>query len=305
MEEHHHVQGDMSTLKFLGVTLLNILITLAELIGGLLSGSLSLISDAFHNMEDTVSIVLAFVTHLIAKKSNDERQTFGYKRAEILAAFINAVVLIVITVLLIIESIKRLGKVQAINGNMMLVVAIIGLAANLISMLLMMQGARNNLNIKATFLHMASDTLSSVGVIVAAILIKLFGWYWADPVITILTAAWIMKASLEVLKQAVSILMEASPNLDLHAICATILQIPEVSSVHHVHLWRIDEELIAFDAHINIKDNINVSELELLYQQIGTLLKTQYGIGHVTLQAEYKRGLQEKLLADRRQGSSE
>lgn len=295
MDEHHN--SNMSDTKFASVTALNAIITIVEFVGGIVSGSLGLISDAFHNMEDTLSIVLSFVAHLIGKKDNNERQTFGYQRAEILAAFINSAILIAITIMLIIEGIQRLGHPQKINSGIMLIVSIVGLAANLFSMLLMEADSHHNLNIKATFLHMAADTLSSVGVIIAALLIKFFNWMWADPVLTLITAAWIMKESYGVIKQTVSILMEASgPNIDLPQVQQTLMQIPDIVNVHHVHLWRIDEHLIAFDAHINVRSNETIEQLEELYQQIEQLLKEKYGINHVTLQAECQRGINENLV---------
>lgn len=295
MDEHHN--GNMSDTKFAGVTALNAIITIVEFVGGIVSGSLGLISDAFHNMEDTLSIVLSFVAHLIGKKDNNERQTFGYQRAEILAAFVNSAILIAITIVLIIEGIQRLGHPQKIDGGIMLTVSIVGLAANLFSMLLMEADSHHNLNIKATFLHMAADTLSSVGVIIAALLIKFFNWIWADPVLTLITAAWIMKESYGVIKQTVSILMEAAgPNIDLPQVQQTLMQIPDIVNVHHVHLWRIDENLVAFDAHINVRSNETIEQLEELYQRIEQLLKEKYGINHVTLQAECQRGINEHLV---------
>lgn len=295
MDEHHN--GNMSDTKFASVTALNAIITIVEFVGGIVSGSLGLISDGFHNMEDTLSIVLSFVAHLIGKKDNNERQTFGYQRAEILAAFVNSAILIAITIVLIIEGIQRLGHPQKIDGGIMLIVSIVGLAANLFSMLLMEADSHHNLNIKATFLHMAADTLSSVGVIIAALLIKFFNWMWADPVLTLITAAWIMKESYGVIKQTVSILMEAAgPNIDLPQVQQTLMQIPDIVNVHHVHLWRIDEHLVAFDAHINVRSNETIEQLEELYQRIEQLLKEKYGINHVTLQAECQRGINEHLV---------
>ena len=295
MDEHHN--GNMSDTKFASVTALNAIITIVEFVGGIVSGSLGLISDAFHNMEDTLSIVLSFVAHLIGKKDNNERQTFGYQRAEILAAFVNSAILIAITIVLIIEGIQRLGHPQKIDGGIMLIVSIVGLVANLFSMLLMEADSHHNLNIKATFLHMAADTLSSVGVIIAALLIKFFNWMWADPVLTLITAAWIMKESYGVIKQTVSILMEAAgPNIDLPQVQQTLMQIPDIVNVHHVHLWRIDEHLVAFDAHINVRSNETIEQLEELYQRIEQLLKEKYGINHVTLQAECQRGINEHLV---------
>ncbi|UQS82389.1 cation diffusion facilitator family transporter [Bombilactobacillus folatiphilus] len=291
-----HDHGEMSTPEFALVTVLNAVITVAEIVSGLFSGSLGLVSDGFHNMEDTLSVVLSFAAHVISQKDSNERQTFGYRRAEILAAFINSVILIAITIVLALEGLQRLFHPQKVNGNIMFWVAVVSFVANLTSTLIMLQGSKHNLNIKATFLHMAADAVTSLSVIVAALLVKVWHWYWADPVITLLTSVWIMKESWSVVKQAVAILMEASPKLDLKQICQRIQSLPEVISVHHVHLWRIDEQLIAFDAHINVAEDESLSQLELLYQKISQILQIEFGIEHVTLQPEYKHGLKETLV---------
>ncbi|MBA1434159.1 cation diffusion facilitator family transporter [Bombilactobacillus bombi] len=291
-----HSTTNLSDSKFALVTALNAAITIVEFVGGIISGSLGLISDGFHNMEDTLSVVLSFIAHIISKKNSNERQTFGYQRAEILAAFVNSAILIAITLILIFEGIKRLGHPQLVNGGIMLLVSIVGVAANLLSMLVMQNAAHHNLNIKATFLHMAADTLSSLGVLVAAVLINMFNWTWVDPLLTLITAAWIMKESFEVIKQTVSILMEASPDIELEQVQKTLLQLPEIVNVHHVHLWRIDENLIAFDAHINVRSTETMAQLESLYQKIEKLLSQQFGINHVTIQAECQRGIHEHLV---------
>ncbi|MGR3741328.1 cation diffusion facilitator family transporter [Companilactobacillus sp. DQM5] len=291
--EHGH---DTTGKKFFFVTILNALITVLEFLGGVFSGSLSLLSDAVHNLQDTISIVISYVAHLIGKRRSNSSKTFGYKRAEILAAFINASVLIAITVLLVIESVKRINQPQTINGSLMMIVSIIGLLANGVSMGILLKDSKNNLNIKATMLHMLSDTVSSVGVVIAAIFVQLFRWYWVDPLITILVAFWIMKESYGVVKETVNILMEASPNIDLEDVKKTILTLPEIKNVHHAHLWMIDENLIIFDAHINVDKAQKIVETEELYDKVGHLLKDKYGIGHVTLQVECKKGIGEPMI---------
>ncbi|MFD1472535.1 cation diffusion facilitator family transporter [Companilactobacillus mishanensis] len=290
--EHSNVTGK----RFLAVTALNLIITVAEFFGGIISGSLGLLSDAVHNLEDSISIVISYVANLIGRRHNNAEKTFGYKRAEILAAFVNSSILIVITILMIIESIRRFRQPQHINGSLMMIVSIIGLVANLISMVALWSGSKNNLNIKATFLHMMSDTLSSVGVVVASIFITLFSWYWVDPLITILIAIWLLKESYDVVKETVNILMEASPEIDLKAVKKAVLTVPDVVGIHHIHVWMIDENYIIFDAHINVKKQCNMDELEKIYREIENLLKTQFKVSHVTLQAECTRGLKEPLI---------
>ncbi|WP_099974423.1 cation diffusion facilitator family transporter [Lactobacillus terrae] len=292
MDETHKTSGS----KFLIVTLLNVVITIAEFIGGLVSGSLGLLSDALHNLQDTLSIIIAYIADLISGKKNDAAKTFGYKRAEIIAAFVNASVLIVITVFMVVESINRLGSPQRIDGKLMMIVAIVGLVANFISMLILFSGTKNNLNIRATFLHMLSDTLSSVGVVIASVFVTLFNWTWVDPVITIVIAIWLLKEAFDVIKESTNILMESSPEIDLEEVQSTLLEIPEIVGIHHVHIWMIDENYCILDAHINVQKNLNLSELDEIYSRVGNLLKEKFNISHVTLQAECDRGLDKPLI---------
>ena len=176
---------DKSSLRYFWVTLLNIIITIAEFIGGAISGSLALLSDAVHNLSDVGSIVLAFVANLISKRKRNTSKTFGYDRAEILAAFTNGIILIVISIYLFIEGIQRFSHPEPIRGTIMLIVSLIGLAANVISMFVVMKEAKTSLNAKATFLNMLSDAITSVAVVLGAIVISIWKIYWIDPVLTI------------------------------------------------------------------------------------------------------------------------
>lgn len=290
--DHEKVTGK----RFFYVTVLNVVITITEFIGGFFSGSLGLISDAFHNLEDSLSIVISYVANVIGQRKNNTKKTFGYKRAEILAAFVNSIVLVVITLMMVVESFRRLSTPQHINGKLMMIVSLIGLATNFISMLMLLSGSKHNLNIKATFLHMLTDTLSSIGVFVASIFVILFNWNWVDPLITIVIAIWLLKEAYTVVSETINILMEASPKIDLDAVQDVILTIPEIVKVHHVHVWMIDENHIMLDAHINVKRNCNMSELDGLYDTVDKLLKDKFNITHVTLQAECSRGLDNSLI---------
>ncbi|USQ68191.1 cation diffusion facilitator family transporter [Companilactobacillus allii] len=282
--------------KFLAVTILNLIITIAEFFGGIISGSLGLLSDAVHNLEDSISIVISYVANVIGQRHNNSAKTFGYKRAEILAAFVNSSILIIITIIMIIESIRRFQKPQHIDGLLMMGVSIVGLLANVISMLALWSGSKDNLNIKATFLHMLSDTLSSIGVFVASIFIILFNWTWVDPLITIIIAIWLLKEAFDVVKETINILMEASPNIDLEAVKRCVLTVPDVVGIHHVHVWMIDENFIILDAHLNVRKKCNMDQLEVIYDQVDSLLKKEFGVSHVTLQAECTRGLKDPLI---------
>lgn len=288
-------EKQMTGQKFFAVTVLNGAITIVEAIGGLLSGSLSLLSDAFHNLGDTFSIVISYVAHRISMKDEDERNTFGYGRAQILAAMLNAVLLIVVSIFLVVEAIKRLSHPESINGGLMMIVAVIGLIANLISAILMHRGAQHNMNMKATYLHLLSDTLSSVGVIFGAIMIQWYNITMIDPVITIIVAAYITFESWPIVRNTITILMQGAPKMDYEAIKSDLMAIDGVTNVHHIHMWMIDENRIMFSAHINMQDML-LSDAEPIYREIEQVLATKYGICHVTLQAEDVRGRNEDMI---------
>ncbi|TGE37558.1 cation transporter [Desulfosporosinus fructosivorans] len=290
--KHEHIEGghthDVSSLsgrKIFWVTLLNATITVAEIAGGILSGSLALLSDAVHNLSDTVAIALSYYANKIAQKPKDARKTFGYKRAEILSAFINSAVLLAISIVLIFEAFKRLKSPESINGTLMITVALIGLIANFISVYLLEKDSHENLNIKSSYLHLLSDTVSSVGVVAGGIAIKRWGIVWIDPLITILISLYILKATWQVIIKTVDILMQSSPSLDYETIKTDIEGIDKVNNIHHVHCWMSNEKTIYFEAHIEMED-MPLSETESIYDKIEYYLKNQHDINHITLQAE-------------------
>lgn len=287
---------DQLSKKFLWVSLFNVIITVVEFVGGLISGSLALLSDAVHNLGDVGAILLSFFAHLLSRRDKDAQKTFGYKRAEVLAAFTNAVLLIVISVFLIFEAIKRFQEPVAIAGNLMLIVSIIGLLGNFVSMLVMHADSKNNMNVKSTFLHMLSDAVSSVGVIFAAIAIKFFNVQWLDPVVTILVALIVLREAIKITIESINILMESNPDIDLNDVQATILAIPEIKNIHHVHIWQLSDDQIMMDAHLNVDQNLSVSQLEVMYDKLQTALYNKFKINHVTFQAECQRGIHEKMI---------
>ncbi len=281
---NHHVSG-ISAKKIFWVTILNAAITTAEIIGGILSGSLALLSDAAHNFSDTVAIALSYFANKLAQKPNDAKKTYGYARAEILSAFINASVLLAISAVLIFEAIKRIKSPETINGTLMIMVALIGLIANFVSVLLLEKDSHENLNIKSGYLHLLSDTVSSVGVLAGGIAIKLWGITWIDPLITSLISLYIIRETWHVIKKTVDILMQASADLDYEAIKRDVEKIDKVKNIHHVHSWMSNEKTIYFDAHIDLED-MKLLEAEGVCAAVERFLKEHYGISHVTLQAE-------------------
>lgn len=290
-----HTQPQRSSKKIFGVVVLNAVITLSEFIGGVASGSLSLVSDAFHNLSDTLAIIFSYGAQKMAKKEANERHTYGYQRLEILSAFINSFILIILSLFLAVEAFKRFNSPEKINSHLMLIVAVIGLLANLFSTLLLRQEADENLNIKSSYLHLLSDTLSSISVIIGAVLIRFFGIYWIDPVITLIISIYILLEAIIVIKKAAAILIQSAPTIDYEKMEQEIKAIEGVKDVHHVHIWQYSEKIIIFDGHIDFEDQL-LSEIEKAYPRITSLLKLKYGITHVTIQAETHVKDQKKLI---------
>lgn len=283
--EHTHDASVLSGKKILLVTLLNALITATEIAGGLLSGSLSLLSDAVHNLSDTFAIALSYIANRIAQKPKDAKRTYGYKRAEILAAFVNSSVLMIISSALIVEAIRKFSSPETIKGSLMIIVASIGLVANLVSVFFLEKDSHENLNIKSSYLHLLGDTVSSVGVLFAGIAIKLWGIVWIDPVVTLLISLYIIKQTWQVIKKTVDILMQSSAVLDYEAIAKDVETIPEVNNIHHVHSWMGNEKTIYFEAHVDMVD-MTLCEADIILDRIEHLLKDKYDVSHTTLQAE-------------------
>ncbi len=283
---HHH--RNISGRNLLISSVLNFAITVVEIIGGLVSNSLALLSDALHNLGDTFAVLLAYTAYLISKKERTDKKTFGYKRIEILAALFNAIVLIVIIVFLFTEAFKRIRNPEPIRGNIMLVVAITGLLANVFSVILLRRDSRHNINVRAAYLHLLGDTVSSVAVIAGALFITLFGWYWLDPLITFIVGMYVLKETWAVLKQTVGILMQGTPReLNLSEVKEVLEGITEIDNIHHVHAWNLNDNEIHFECHVDLKNDLRVSKTEKIKEKIHEILLNRFNISHVTIQYEF------------------
>lgn len=287
--DHHHHVHHVRGRKLLWVTLLNFSITIVQIIGGVLSNSLSLISDAIHNLGDSSAIFIAFLAGKHAEKRPDERKTFGYKRIEILAALFNAVVLIAICIYLFFEAYQRFVTPEPIKGKVMLIVAVFGLLANLISVVVLHKDKSHNLNVRAAYLHLLGDTLSSVAVIAGGVAIWIWDLYWLDPLITVLVGLYIIRHTWSIVRQTVNILMQATPDgIDINMLKRRVEAFSEVENMHHLHIWRMDDEHIHLEAHINLCEDCMLSDMQQIRGHIEAMLSEEFGIGHVTLQIEYK-----------------
>ncbi len=284
---HDHGVSESTSGKRLFLTMmLNFLITITEIIGGLISGSLSLISDALHNFSDGIAIIISYIALKLNKRPKSAQYTFGLKRAEILAAIINSSTLIIISFFLLKEAYDRFFEPEVITGGLMMGVAAVGLAANIAGTLLLRKGSQSSMNLRSVYLHLLSDAVSSVAVIIGGAAIYFYHVYWVDPVLTVLISLYILKESYEITKEALQVIMMASPEgIDLQEIEKVILQIPQVKNVHHVHLWRLDEHDIHFEAHVEVED-MPVSATGDILEKIQHELHEHFDISHVTVQFE-------------------
>ncbi|HQB62242.1 MAG TPA: cation diffusion facilitator family transporter, partial [Spirochaetota bacterium] len=266
-----------------------IVITIAEIIGGLLSGSLSLLSDAMHNFSDGVSLVVSYLAVKISGKGADYKRTFGYKRTGVIAAVFNSVTLIVISVLLIKEAYNKFINPEDIKGEMVVVIATIGLVSNIVAMVILRSDSKKSLNIKSAYLHLLGDALSSVAVVVGGVLMTLFDLFWLDSVLTVLINLYIIRECYRVVKESLNILMQGAPgNIDIQKINDAILAINDIEDIHHIHLWSLDEKNVNFEAHINLKNDILVSQTAPLNREIEKILTEKFKITHSTICFEYK-----------------
>ncbi len=283
-----HIHNYFKEKNLIITMVLNFIITLVEVIGGLLSGSLSLLSDALHNFSDGISVIVSFIALKLSKRGNTLKNTFGYKRAEILAALFNSSFLIIISFFLFKEAYLRIQHPQNIDSKIMIAVALVGLAANTISVFLLKPGSKDNMNIRSAYLHLFSDSLSSLGVIIGGILIYYFNITIVDPILTFAIGAYVLKEGFDIIKQSINILMEKTPvRINILKIKEVIEKIPEVDNLHHVHTWQINDKEFLFEGHIDIKKDINLSKTEKIRSDINSTLSNKFGINHSTLQLEY------------------
>jgi cobalt-zinc-cadmium efflux system protein len=265
---------------------LNLAITVAEVIGGILSGSLSLISDALHNFSDGVAVIIAWIAIRLETRPRTDRHTFGFKRAQVLAAVINAGALVAISVFLFVEAWHRLVDPRPIQGLIMTMVAGVGLIANILGTWLLHRDSKQNMNLRAAYLHLFSDAISSVGVILGGIAIAGWGISWLDPLLTVLIGLYVLKESLHILWDALGIfLLRAPRNIILKEVRAAILDVEGVADIHHVHLWELAEHDIQFEAHIQVEDQ-PLSSAGKIRERIEQMLARRFHIHHATLQIE-------------------
>lgn len=283
-EHHHQVSG---TRLFLTIAL-NVAITVAQVVGGLLAGSLALLADALHNFSDVVALVVSYIALRFARRPTSAAQTFGYKRAEILAALFNGAVLVAIAVNLCIEALGRLGDTAPVNSVLVMALAGFSVVANGVSVLILQRDAGSSLNMRSAYLHLFSDMLTSIAVLLAGAAIWLWQVSWVDNVLSIGISLYLIWMSYGLLRETLRVVMQFAPEqADLAAMETDLLALPGVIELHHVHLWQLTEHESHFEGHLLFDQDLPLSVAGAVVEQARALLADRHHIGHVTLQAEF------------------
>jgi len=285
-QHHHEVKGKNLVFSII----LNLTITIAQLIGGIISGSLALISDALHNFSDVLSLGFSLVAHNLSHKKATEDQTFGYKRAELIAAFVNALVLIVVALFLMYGAIDRFFNVHIIKPDLVIWLSILGIVVNGGSVLLLQKDAEHNINMKSAYLHLLTDMMASVAVLVGGLLMKYFGWNWVDSVLTILIGIYLIVVGYDLLKTSTKMLMLFTPeDIDIKEIINEVHQLSGAGNLHHIHVWHLNDDELHLEAHLDCSEDIKMSEFDDLLHKIEAVLLEKFHINHITIQPEFKK----------------
>jgi len=293
-QSHHHSETGRPLLWSI---VLNSIITIAQVIGGFISGSLALLSDALHNFSDVLSLVISYVASRLSKKRASKNRTFGYKRAEIIAAFVNSSTLLVVAILLIIEAVERFENPQVIGTGLVIWLSFLAILVNGFSVLLMRSSADYNMNMKSAYIHLLTDMMASVAVLIGGILMKLYEIYWIDPLLTVIIALYLIYMGFDLLKASTKVLMLFTPEtIEVYDIVNSISSLEDVKNVHHVHIWQLNEQEVHLEAHIDFYKDINLSTFDTILHEIEEKVFHEFGINHVNIQPEFGKCDSKKVI---------
>ncbi len=297
MSEHHH-HHDVSGKNLFITIILNVIITVSQIVGGIMSGSLALLSDAMHNFSDVLALVIAYAANRLSARPNTLDKTFGYKRAEILAALFNASVLIGIAVFLIVEAFHKFYHPEAVNSVWVIGLGLLSIVLNAASVLLVKDDAHENMNIKAAYLHLLTDVMTSVAVVGGGLLMYYFGLFWIDPLISVIIALYLIWASIGLIKESSAILMQFTPaDIDMDTLIQAIESEPTIENVHHIHLWKLDDHRIHLEAHLDFKEDLPLSASNAVTETLEKKLHDTFDIEHTTFQCEFERDDNKEVIA--------
>ena len=286
---HHHVDPNAGDSRVFWAIAVNLGLTVAQIAGGLVSGSLALIADAIHNLSDALALIIAFVARKVARRPANEQMTYGYGRAEVVAALINYTTLIIMGLYLSYEGVMRFFNPGEVDGWLVIVIAAIALIVDLVTALLTFSLSKESMNLRAAFLHNVADALGSVAVIVAGSLILLYDWRLMDPLVTLLISGYILWQSLAEIGPVIRVLMLGSPpDIDITQVLERIRKLDGIADIHHVHLWQMQERQNALDAHLVI-DPQQWTQADKIKKTVKSLLADDFSISHTTLELECSR----------------
>ncbi len=294
---HTHTHGANKRTLIISFAIIFIFM-LVEAIGGFVTNSLALLSDAGHMLSDAFSLGIAALAFSVGGRAANERRTYGYRRLEILAAVLNGILLLAISLIIFIEAIRRIGDPPEIATTGMLVIAIIGLLVNILVAFIMFRGGdvHDNLNMRGAFLHVISDMLGSVGAIIAALAIMFLGWGWADPVASVLVAVLVLRSGYKVTRAGLDVLMESVPHdVDVEQVIESVRDVEGVLRIHDLHVWSITSGLNALSAHVVVDGDLTVAESGALLAELEHVLEHQ-NIHHSTIQLESPEHLHDEEL---------
>lgn len=283
--DHHGHSHNLKGNRLLFSIVLNVGITVVQVIGGLLSGSLALLSDALHNFSDVLSLVISYGAHKLSHRPASFRHTFGLKRAELIAAFINALTLIIVALYLMYEAVTRFLTPISIEPGIVIWMAIMAIAGNGLSVFLLKKDAGHNLNMRSAYLHLLTDMMASVAVLIGGLAMYYFGVMWIDAVMTLLIGIYLVIVGFDLLWKSAHILMMHTPvDLDIERIVAEVDKIPGVGKLYHIHVWQLDEAHLYLEARLDFTDDISLSQFAALMPEIEKVLAEKFNITHVTIQ---------------------
>jgi cobalt-zinc-cadmium efflux system protein len=286
MSHNHQAQGKNLFLSII----LNIIITIAQIIGGVLSGSLALISDALHNFSDVLTLIFSYIANKLSQKEASLDQTFGYKRAELIAAFVNSITLIIVALYLIFEAVHRFQNPQIIKSKIVIIIGLISVFGNGLSVLLLKKDAKNNLNMKSAYIHLLTDMMASIAVLIGGVLIHFFKIDWIDSILTFAIAVYLIYVGYDLLKESTKMLMLFTPSaIDIKEIVKTVHKIDGVKMLHHIHLWYLNDHELHLEAHLDCSNDIKMSEFNILLDKIEKILLEEFNINHTNIQPEFNK----------------
>ena len=298
---HHHDHAkDFNGRNLVISILLNIAITIAQIVGGILSGSLALLSDALHNFSDVVSLIISYIANKLTKKKASLKRTFGYKRAEILAAFINALTLVIVAILLIFEAVERFQNPQEISSILVIWLSVIAIVGNGLSVILLKRSSEGNMNMKSAYLHLLTDMMASVAVLIGGLMMRFYEIWWIDSLLTLIIALYLIFMGWDLLKNATKVLMLFTPDdIEINHIVKDIQTIELIKNVHHIHIWQLNEQELHLEAHVDFESDITLSEFDRILTKIENLVNHKYDINHINIQPEFgKVGAKDIIVQD-------